>query len=234
MSGFRALAFYTTPEHPCSYLDNKWATTLFADPKYQIDADLYSKLSRLGFRRSGKHYYRPSCAACNACIAVRIPVEKFQISRSQKRNYSKNQDLQVNITPPVFKQDHFRLYQRYINERHHDGDMYPPTLNQYETFLLEARETTFFAEILLNQKIIGVAVTDILNDGLSAIYTYFDPTLHKRALGVFSILWQIEEAKRRNLPYLYLGYWIKGCGKMSYKINYRPLEVFIKDHWIAI
>jgi len=234
MSSLRTLVFYATPEHPCSYLDNRLATTMFVDPKARVDDDLYTRLSQLGFRRSGHHYYKPRCTGCNACIAVRIPVEKFQPSRSQRRNLKRNSDLTINVTPPEFSPVHFDIYQNYINERHHDGDMFPPTLDQYESFLMEARENTMFVEFIANNKVIGVAVTDIVNDGLSAIYTFFEPAVSTRALGVYGILWQVEEAKRRNLPYLYLGYWIRGCNKMSYKINYRPLEILLRDNWMTI
>jgi arginyl-tRNA--protein-N-Asp/Glu arginylyltransferase len=234
MSSLRTLVFYATPEHPCSYLEDRLATTMFVDPKANIDDQLYTRLSQLGFRRSGHHYYKPRCSGCNACIAVRIPVEKFRISRSQQRNWRKNSDLCINIAEPVFNQTHFEIYQKYINERHYDGDMYPPTIDQYESFLLEARENTMFVELVANRKTIAVAVTDLVTDGLSAIYTFFDPANAGRALGVFGILWQIEEAKRRNLPYLYLGYWIRGCAKMSYKTNYRPIEILLRDTWIAI
>lgn len=234
MSSLRTLVFYATPEHPCSYLDNRLATTMFVDPKARVDDDLYTRLSQLGFRRSGHHYYKPRCTGCNACIAVRIPVKKFQPSRSQRRNLKRNADLTINITPPEFNPVHFDIYQNYINERHHDGDMFPPSLDQYESFLMEAREKTMFVEFMADGKVLGVAVTDIVNDGLSAIYTFFEPTVATRALGVYGILWQIEEAKRRDLPFLYLGYWIRGCNKMSYKINYRPLEILLRDNWMTI
>ncbi|WP_026180301.1 arginyltransferase [Hahella ganghwensis] len=234
MSNMRTLVFYATPEHPCSYLEDRLATTMFVDPKANVDQTLYTRLSQLGFRRSGHHYYKPRCNGCNACIPVRIPVEKFEPSRSQTRTWNKNQDLEVIRCEPRFYQDHFSLYQRYINERHRDGDMFPPTLDQYESFLLESRKETQFVEFRYESKLMGVAVTDTTEDGLSSIYTFFDPAETKRALGVFGILWQIEEAKRRHLPYLYLGYWIRNCDKMSYKTNYRPIEVLVRDNWVSI
>ncbi len=234
MSSLRTLVFYATPEHPCSYLDDRLATTMFVDPKAKIDDALYTRLSQLGFRRSGHHYYKPRCVGCNACIPVRVPVDKFQPSRSQKRTWKRNLDLNVIEKPATFNQEHFALYQRYINERHHDGDMYPPTLDQYESFLMEARDKTSFVEFRSEKGLLSVAVMDRTLDGLSAIYTYFAPEESQRALGVYGILWQIEAAKRLGLPYLYLGYWIRGCGKMSYKTKYRPIEVLLRDNWISL
>ena len=234
MSNLRTLVFYATPEHPCSYLKDRLATTMFVDPKAKIDNSMYTRLSQLGFRRSGHHYYKPRCVGCNACIAVRIPVSRFQPTRSQKRTWKKNLDLEIKIADPIFKQDHFDLYQSYITQRHADGDMYPPTLDQYESFLLESRETTLFTEFRLNGKLLMVAVTDVIEDGLSAIYTFFDADMSTRSLGVLGVLWQIEEAKKRGLPYLYLGYWIRGCNKMSYKTNYRPIEILVRDSWVCI
>ncbi len=234
MSNMRTLVFYATPEHPCSYLNDRLATTMFVDPKTDVDQSLYTRLSQLGFRRSGHHYYKPRCNGCNACIPVRIPVDKFEPSRSQYRTWKKNQDLQVTRCEPRFRQDHFALYQRYINERHHDGDMFPPTLDQYESFLLESRRETQFVEFRHQSRLLAIAVTDTTQDGLSSIYTFFDPSETRRALGVFGILWQIEEARNRQLPYLYLGYWIRNCNKMSYKTNYRPIEVLVRDNWVSI
>ena len=234
MSNMRTLVFYATPEHPCSYLDDRLATTMFVDPKADVDHALYTRLSQLGFRRSGHHYYKPRCNGCNACIPVRIPVNNFQPTRSQRRTWSKNQDLHSIHCDPVFNQEHFALYQRYINARHQDGDMYPPTLDQYESFLMEAREDTSFVELRDGTQLLAVAVTDTTMDGLSSIYTFFEPSETKRALGVYGILWQIAEAKRRQLPYLYLGYWIRNCDKMSYKTNYRPIEVLVRDNWVNI
>ncbi len=234
MSNMRTLVFYATPEHPCSYLDDRLATTMFVDPKADVDQALYTRLSQLGFRRSGHHYYKPRCNGCNACIPVRIPVNSFQPTRSQKRTWNRNQDLECIHKPPVFSQEHFALYQRYINARHQDGDMYPPTLDQYESFLMEAREDTSFVEIRDGSQLLAVAVTDSTMDGLSSIYTFFEPTEQKRALGVYGILWQIAEAKNRDLPYLYLGYWIRNCDKMSYKTQYRPIEVLVRDNWVNI
>ena len=234
MTSLSELKFYATPEHDCSYIDDRIATTLFADPAANIDALAYSRLSAMGFRRSGNHIYRPHCQSCSACVAVRVPVHQFKMKRSQKRIWNKNQDLVCRETPPAASAEYFNLYRRYINQRHNDGDMYPADKEQFRSFLAEGREETVFYEIRLQEKLIAVAVADKLRDGLSAIYTFFDPDYATRSPGVFAILWQIEQAKKLNLHYLYLGYWIKQCQKMNYKIDYKPLELFIKDHWVSL
>ena len=231
MSSLQTLIFYATPEHDCSYLEGQQATTMFVDPKANIDKGLYSKLSVLGFRRSGNHYYRPHCNDCTACIPVRVPINNFVPSRSQKRNIKKNLGLETSITPPEFYQKHYELYEKYIIARHADGDMYPPSEEQYRSFLVESNPNTFFVEFKYKGELIGVSVVDELTDGLSSVYTYFDPAVSDRSLGVYSVLWQIEECKRRSQDYLYLGYWIKNCRKMEYKTLYRPVEFLINNKW---
>lgn len=234
MTTLQSLVYYATPEHECSYLDNRLATTVFVDPSTEIDFELYSRLSLNGFRRSGNHYYKPKCEACSACIPVRIPIADFKLSKSQKRIVSRNRDLRVNVCKPVFDQQQFNLYERYITDKHSDGDMYPPSQTQYENFLLEARAETEFVEFIKDDELLAVAVIDHMLDGLSAIYTFYHSGETRRSLGVFAVLWQIAYASERKLPYLYLGYWIRGCQKMSYKTNYRPLEMLVHGRWLGI
>ncbi|MBK8972981.1 MAG: arginyltransferase [Hahellaceae bacterium] len=235
MTSLQTLVFYATPEHDCSYLDDRLATTLFVDPKARITSDLYSRLTHLGFRRSGSHYYRPRCNHCNACVSVRVLAAQFKPTRSQKRTWQRNQDLIATAVPVAFYPEHYALYERYINERHPDGDMYPPSRDQFQNFLLDARPETRLIEFRLpDDTLVGVSVTDRLSDGLSAIYTFFHPDHDSRSLGVFAVLHQIEQCKALNLPYLYLGYWIRGCRKMSYKTNYRPMEILLRDRWLVI
>jgi arginine-tRNA-protein transferase len=234
LTSLSELKFFATPLHPCSYLDNREATTLFVDPAAVIDADTYSALSAFGFRRSGTHVYRPHCQNCSACVAVRVPVNQFVMKRSQKRIWHRNQDLQVVETRPAFGDEIYALYEKYISQRHPDGDMYPPKCEQFRSFLVESREETLFYEFRLGRQLAAVAVADKLQDGISAIYTFFDPDLEKRSPGVYMILWQIEKAKQMDLSYVYLGYWIKQSKKMNYKIEYKPLELFVKDHWVLL
>jgi arginyl-tRNA--protein-N-Asp/Glu arginylyltransferase len=235
MTSLQTLVFYATPEHDCSYLHNRLATTIFVDPKARVNQDLYSRLTHLGFRRSGGHYYRPRCNNCNACISVRVPIDRFIPSRSQKRTWRRNEDVIATAVPVGFYLEHYALYEQYIHARHKDGDMYPPTQDQYRNFLLDARPETRLLEFRLpDGELLAVSVTDRTNDGLSAIYTFFHPGQENRSLGVFAVLHQIEQCKALQLPFLYLGYWIRGCRKMTYKTQYRPMEILLRDRWVAI
>ncbi len=235
MTSLQTLVFYATPEHDCSYLDDRLATTIFVDPKARISQDLYSRLTHLGFRRSGSHYYRPRCNQCNACISVRVPVARFRPDRSQKRVWARNHDVIASAAPVRFSDEHYALYERYIRERHQDGDMFPPSQDQYRNFLLDARPETRLLEFRLpDERLLAVSVVDRTHDGLSAIYTFFDPSGTDRSPGVYAVLHQIAQCQALHLPYLYLGYWIRGCRKMSYKTRYRPMEILLRDQWVAL
>lgn len=233
-SSLRDLKVYTTYPHSCSYLDNQEATTLFVDPRQPVDQKLYSKLSVLGFRRSGHHIYRPHCAQCNACVPARIPVAEFEPKRGQARIAQRNQDLRIVCTDLINDEEAFDLYQRYISLRHADGDMYPPDREQYEAFLNSVWDCTRYFRFYDKGRLIAVAVVDTLEDGLSAIYTFFDPSANRRSLGVYAILWEIEQTRKMGLEYLYLGYWIRDCQKMSYKADYRPLQVYQNSRWATL
>ena len=228
------IQLYLTEAHPCSYLPNKQATTAFVDPKYPLDTETYSRLSTLGFRRSGQYIYTPRCASCQSCIPVRVPVDSFQATRSQKRCLKRNADIEVHIQPKMNLDEHYTLYQKYIDTRHSDGDMYPATMAQYRDFIGKPWECTRFIEFRLGKKLVACAVSDWLNDGLSAIYTYYDPELSARSLGTFAILQQIELAREQALDYLYLGYWIRDSAKMTYKSKFRPSELYIENRWLRI
>jgi arginine-tRNA-protein transferase len=230
----RDLKVYTTYPHSCSYLEDQEATTLFVDPRQRVDQKLYSNLSVLGFRRSGNHIYRPHCTHCEACIPARIPVEQFTAKRGQRRIWNRNQDLVVLRTDDIRDDEAFALYQRYIEQRHADGDMYPPDREQYESFLNNAWDCTSYYRFYDRDTLIAVAVVDELVDGLSAIYTFFEPSADKRSLGTYAILWQIKKASEMALEHLYLGYWIRDCQKMAYKSDYRPLELYVNSRWTTL
>ncbi|WP_415358143.1 arginyltransferase [Halioglobus sp. Uisw_031] len=233
-SSLRDIKVYTTYPHSCSYLDDQEATTLFVDPRQPVDKALYSQLSALGFRRSGDHIYRPHCAHCEACIPARIPVCEFTRSRGQKRIWQRNQDLRIVCTDEISDDEAFDLYRRYISLRHFDGDMYPAEREQFEAFLNNVWDCTRYFRFYDKATLVAVAVVDALEDGLSAIYTFFDPGVAKRSLGVYAILWEVEQARELGLEYLYLGYWIKNCQKMAYKSDYRPLQVYVKNRWTTL
>jgi len=235
MTDLAAIKFFVTPLHQCSYLPRKDAITLFADPKANLNHNLYSELSELGFRRSGNYLYRPHCRQCCACIPVRIPADRFELSRKHKRILQKNADLKIERVHAEYQEEHYQLYAEYISSKHRDGDMYPPSPEQYASFLLSDWGNTAFYEFRLpDGELIAVAVCDVMKNGLSAVYTFYSVAHAQRSLGVMAVLWQIEECKRLELPALYLGYWIKDCQKMSYKTEYRPLEMYVNNHWVVV
>ena len=226
--------FFLTPKHPCSYLNRNNAQTLFFDPRQIITTSMYQALTDQGFRRSGSHLYRPHCGACQACIPTRVPVNRFKPNRRQRRAVNRNEDLHVRIEEATFSRRHYHLYERYISLRHADGDMYPASEDQYRSFLLSPWSNSVFVSIYEGERLLSVAVTDKQPQGLSAIYTFFEPAEARRSLGTLSILKQIELCREWNLPYLYLGYWIKDCEKMSYKTQYRPTELFVNNKWVSL
>jgi len=219
--------------HPCSYLPGKMATSLFLDPRQKLDTEAYAGFMRLGFRRSGDFIYRPHCGMCQACVPVRIPVARFKPSRSQRRVWRRNQDLEVRAHPAVFSSEHFSLYARYQASRHPGGGMDDPNPEKFLNFLVASQIDTVFHEFRLAGRLLAVAVVDFLSDSLSAVYTFYDPDEQARGLGVHAVLWQVEEARRRQLPYVYLGYWIGESPKMAYKANYAPLEAYLDNRWSA-
>ncbi|MCW8827481.1 MAG: arginyltransferase [Gammaproteobacteria bacterium] len=225
------LLFYASAPHPCSYLEGREAVTLFADPEAKMSTALYSALSELGFRRSGEYVYAPRCPACSACLPARIPVSQFHPNRSQRRSWKKNSDLSATVLPAEFRQEHFALYQAYVNSRHPDGSMATPDPEQYNRFFTSSWCDTRFVEFSDHTGVVAVLVMDLLANGLSAVYTFFDPEAAQRGVGVHAVLWLVEEARRRGLSYVYLGYLIHESPKMAYKANYRPLEVFRSGVW---
>ncbi len=234
MTSFSNLRVFATHPHPCSYLESEQATTLFIDPQADITEEMYDALAESGFRRSGPHIYRPHCEACNACIPARVPVQQFAMKRKQRRVWKKNADLKVTEVPSIRGNEYFELYCRYIEERHFDGDMYPPSREQYDSFLTDDFGVSKYFAFRDAERLVAVAVIDVMQSGLSAMYTFFDPNDSRRSLGSYAILWQIEYARSLELPYVYLGYWIKACRKMQYKIEYRPLQLLINRKWLTL
>jgi arginine-tRNA-protein transferase len=202
------LGFYATPPHDCSYLSDRQAITLFADPCFPKSSRLYSALLDNGFRRSGEHLYQPYCTDCSACIPIRIPVSQFRPTRNQVRTWKRNQDLIIRPLAAEFDQQHFELYQRYLASRHAGGGMDNPTSENYMDFLTASWTDTVFYEMKLGNQLLAVAVADHIDNALSAVYTFFDPDYSNRSLGKYAILFTIDEANKASLSWLYLGYWI--------------------------
>lgn len=226
--------FFITPGHGCSYLPRRQAHTLFLDPREIITQETYQRLTEEGFRRSGGHLYRPHCRTCQACIATRIPVARFAPKRRQRRSLQRNADLTVQVHRATFSARFYDLYARYIVGRHSDGDMFPPSKDQFRSFLLSQWSETLFVCSYLGDELVAVAVTDRQPQGLSAIYSFFDPDRPERSLGVWCVLQQIELARRMGVPHVYLGYWIRDSDKMGYKTEYRPVELLINGRWAEL
>lgn len=225
------LKFFITAPHDCSYLEGRMAVTLFADPEQALDKPTFSALCEMGFRRSGCLVYTPRCPECSACIPVRIPVDTFEPDRSQRRNLKVNDDLELRVTGARFSDAHIELYRRYIRNRHPGDSMDVESREEVERFFLCDWSDTLLMEFLHAGKPLAVSVVDVVHNGLSAVYTFFDPAEAKRGLGVYAVLGMVEEAKRRGLPYLYLGYLIHESPKMAYKVRYQPLEQFRGGVW---
>lgn len=226
-----ALRFFQTPEHECNYLPDREASTVFVDPSAELNSLVYSQLAQVGFRRSGRYLYRPRCQSCNACIPIRISALDFRPNRTQRRVLNKNSDLEIIVCDNEFQDEHYELYERYLRSRHEDGGMDDTSPDKYTGFLTCDWMQTRFVEFRLDGKLLGVAVTDFMQDGLSALYTFFDPDMSKRSLGTFAVLWQINAAKEFNKKWVFLGYWIEETRKMSYKTCFKPYEIFVNGRW---
>lgn len=232
-SALQKIQFYVTAPYTCSYLSNQLAQSIIATPQHLVDGHQYSGLIQQGFRRSGKFVYRPHCENCNACIPVRLPVGDFQETRSQKRAYKQHGDLVANIAPLSFDEAHFELYKAYQIARH-EGNEHDETAEQYRNFLVQSNVDSLFVSFTLNGIVKIVSVVDIVEDGVSAVYTFYDTTNTKASYGTYSIMWLIDWCKQLKLPYLYLGYWIKNSPKMAYKENFTPQEALIDGEWLKI
>lgn len=226
------LRFLIAPEHECSYLPKQDAATLFVDPQTELDIQTYSVLADLGFRRSGEHVYRPHCGQCKACVSVRISVDSFTASRSQRRNLNNNAELKYKDVEAEFSEEHFELYKRYMRDRHPGSSMDDDNPEHYIRMMQAKWCDTKLVEIRKDTQLLAIAISDMLDDGLSAVYTFFDPDEFRRGLGVYTILQQIELARMANKPYVYLGYWIKDCEKMAYKNTFNALEYFDGHRWL--
>ncbi len=226
-----ALQFFLTAPYPCSYLQGETARSLMAAPNELVDSGVYGQLVRLGFRRSGLYTYRPQCLACNACVPVRLDVAALAPSRTQRRAWKRLAGLKAQPQELHFNEEHYSLYRRYQATRHSGGGMDQDDEEQYQRFLLSSNIATQLVEFRDGDALRMVSVIDILSDGLSSVYTFYDPDLPQVSFGTYNILWQAALCRSLELPYLYLGYWIANSTKMAYKINFQPLQGLIDDKW---
>jgi leucyl-tRNA---protein transferase len=227
------LQFYATANYPCSYLPSEKARSQVAIAADPIDTALYSILVEQGFRRSGTVVYRPYCDQCDACIPLRIPVQHFSPNRSQKRAWRRHEGLSVRFAEWGLREEHYALYRRYQAKRHQSNGMDHDSIEEYAQFLLESSVDTRLVEFRENGALRMVSFIDYLQDGLSSVYTFFDPDRPTDSLGTWNILWQIRECQAIGRPYLYLGYFIAACAKMAYKARFLPFESREGNHWVA-
>jgi arginyl-tRNA--protein-N-Asp/Glu arginylyltransferase len=230
-STFSPVYFYATAPYACSYLDQRIARAQVAVPFAEMDQSLYTHLIQNGFRRSGRMVYRPQCDACQACVSVRIPLAEFKADRSQMRAYKKHSNLEAKIIPLEFHAEHYALYVAYQEHRHSESNMAHDSIEDYSEFILDTPTESTLVEFREEGVLKMVSLIDWLDDGLSAVYTFYDPNDKSCSYGVYSVLWQIEQARSLYLPYVYLGYWIDGCHKMKYKERYRPMEKLLGREW---
>ena len=225
------IQFYVTTKYSCGYIKGQDAQSIVATPCKNVNSKNFNNLMSQGFRRSGQYVYKPNCKNCNACIPIRILASCFIASRSQKRLKKYIGKLSVKLLPLVFDEEHYSLYVNYQNKRHRNNDGAEDGVADYNEFLIKSNVNSKLVEFRLNNQLKMVTIIDIINDGISAVYTFYDCSNQKLSLGTMSIIWLLKFCKKENLSFLYLGYWIHESQKMKYKTNFRPYELMIEGVW---
>lgn len=233
--------FYVTAPQPCPYLDGRMERKLFTALQGDHAQKLNDALSKQGFRRSQNVLYRPSCAECSACLSARIRVADFQPSRTQRKVMRRNADLRRNATSPWATEDQFTLFRRYLDHRHADGGMADMDIFEFAAMIEETPIRSRVIEYTrpardgeTGRSLTAVSLTDVFDDGLSMVYSFYDPDMTARSLGAYLILDHVEIAREAGLPYVYLGYWVPGSRKMGYKAGFDALEIYKGGQWIEL
>ena len=225
--------FYMSRSAPCPYLPGRTEQMVFTDlSKATSPAWLHDTLSRNGFRRSQVIAYKPICTGCQACVPVRIAVTDFEPSRSLKRIQRRNGAMDVRMMAATASEEHYALFRKYITTRHAEGGMAQMSIDDYAAMVQDSPIPSRLIEFrLADGRLYGVCLTDVLDDGLSLVYSFFDPALYRASPGIYMILWHVQEARRQCLPFVYMGYWIENSRKMAYKIRFDAVETFGDDGW---
>jgi len=231
---FSTLHFYVTAPYPCSYLPDLQARSQVATPPFLINTPVYSILAQHGFRRSGTYTYRPHCADCHACVPYRVLAKQFHANRSQQRAWKQHANLEASLHTLQDNPEHYELYQRYQRIRHPEGGMNDDNRESYQNFLLQSYVDSVLVEFREQGALRMVSLIDLLSDGLSSVYTFYDPDIPRARFGIYNVLWQIELCRRLDLDHVYLGYWVEHSRKMSYKSQYSPAQGLIDDSWQAL